>query len=454
MTENNLVYLSVDLLHPHPDNPRKDLGDLSELADSIKVNGVMQNLTVVPRSEGGYTILIGHRRCAGAKLAGLEKLPCIIVEMTPQEQISTMLLENILRHNLTVYEEAQAFQMMIDLGESPESIAEKTGFSSSTVRRRLKMSELDQNKLKAVCSERQISIGDIDMLSKVKDQKSKDDLLDVIGTKDFDYRVKSVLIKQSRVEHWKYLEPAIKKMGGKKLSANDKYSVKYERISSIDVEKFNEGDTLLIDGVRKTLYYFIEINWSSTCEFYTEAASKPKIQKSKKQIAREKYVNEVTKQLQEITVTAFRCRVDFVKALRMEKKDAASWLEISAMALISEQTSYNYGLDDDVLKELFGQELFDLHTYSDKMEWLRSKACGPDSSKMLPLVIYRSFGDRKEKRYYSLTGPDRFPVHEKSISLDWIYDFLCFFGYKMSSDEKMLKDGTHPLFIDKDYSEE
>ena len=454
MTENNLVYLSVDLLHPHPDNPRKDLGDLSELADSIKVNGVMQNLTVVPRSEGGYTILIGHRRCAGAKLAGLEKLPCIIVEMTPQEQISTMLLENILRHNLTVYEEAQAFQMMIDLGESPESIAEKTGFSSSTVRRRLKMSELDQNKLKEVCSERQISIGDIDMLSKVKDQKMKDDLLDVIGTHDFDYKVKAVLRRESRAEHWKYLEPVIKNLGGKKLSSSDTYSSKYDRISSIDVEKFNEGDSLVIDGVRKTLYYFFDFNYGSSCSFYTEAVSKAKIQKSKKQIAREKYVNEVTKQLQEITEIAFKCRVDFIKTLRMDKKDAASWIECCALALISEQTSYNYGMDDDLLKELFGQELFDIHIYAEKMTWLRDKATASDSSKFIPLLVYRSLGDRKEKRYYSLLGPDRFPVHEKSISLDWIYDFLCFFGYKMSSDEKMLKDGTHPLFIDKDYPEE
>ena len=46
--KNNLVYIAIDNLYPHPDNPRKDLGDLTELAESIKIKGVMQNLTVVP----------------------------------------------------------------------------------------------------------------------------------------------------------------------------------------------------------------------------------------------------------------------------------------------------------------------------------------------------------------------------------------------------------------------
>ena len=57
--------ISIADLHPHKDNPRKDLGDLSELTESIKVNGIFQNLTVTPRPEGGYTVIIGHRRFKG-----------------------------------------------------------------------------------------------------------------------------------------------------------------------------------------------------------------------------------------------------------------------------------------------------------------------------------------------------------------------------------------------------
>lgn len=122
-----LAYIPVSKLYPHPDNPRKDLGDLTELAESIKANGVLQNLTVVPNMvvgeisgdvwQRGYKVIIGHRRLAAAKLAGLKELPCVVVEMTEREQMSTMLTENMQRSDLTVYEQAQGFQMMLDMAK-------------------------------------------------------------------------------------------------------------------------------------------------------------------------------------------------------------------------------------------------------------------------------------------------------------------------------------------------
>ena len=119
--------IPVDRLHPHPDNPRKDLGDLTELADSIKANGIMQNLTVViddpSKTITDYTVIIGHRRLAAAKLAGLTEVPCFITEMDEKTQLTTMLAENMQRADLTVYEQAQGFQMMIDLGATVEDVA-------------------------------------------------------------------------------------------------------------------------------------------------------------------------------------------------------------------------------------------------------------------------------------------------------------------------------------------
>ena len=87
----------------------------------------MQNLTVVPLElvnpeaaiklkEKNYTVLIGHRRLEAAKLAGITELPCRIAsDIGEKEQISTMLEENMQRRNLTIYEEAQGFQMMMGL---------------------------------------------------------------------------------------------------------------------------------------------------------------------------------------------------------------------------------------------------------------------------------------------------------------------------------------------------
>ncbi len=102
--EQKIVMLPVEQLYPHPDNPRKDVGDVTELAESIRAMGVMQNLTVVPGHrptdeewndlndryaedpdealreklnskywDEGYTVVIGHRRLAAAKLAGAER---------------------------------------------------------------------------------------------------------------------------------------------------------------------------------------------------------------------------------------------------------------------------------------------------------------------------------------------------------------------------------------------
>ena len=105
----NITMIPITCLYPHPDNPRKNLGDLSELADSIQKNGIMQNLTVVPKSESEYTVIIGHRRLSAAKQAGLTAVPCAITEMSPTDQVATMLLENVQRVELTPFEQMKVF---------------------------------------------------------------------------------------------------------------------------------------------------------------------------------------------------------------------------------------------------------------------------------------------------------------------------------------------------------
>lgn len=88
MTTSGITNINAKLIHQHPDNPRKDLGDLSELSESIKKKGIMQNLTVIPgywdedktHHDEGYTLIIGHRRFAAGKMAGVTMYPCRIVE--------------------------------------------------------------------------------------------------------------------------------------------------------------------------------------------------------------------------------------------------------------------------------------------------------------------------------------------------------------------------------------
>src|SRR5699024_9779546 len=105
---------------------------------------------------------------AAAKLAGLTEVPCAIRDMDYKTQVGTMLAENMQRSDLTVYEQAQGFQMMMDLGETVSNISEKTGFSESTVRRRTKLLELDQDKLKETMS-RGATLADYAKLEEIED---------------------------------------------------------------------------------------------------------------------------------------------------------------------------------------------------------------------------------------------------------------------------------------------
>lgn len=210
MSDKEIVKIAVEVIYQHPDNPRKDLGDLSELSESIKKKGVIQNLTVIPGHwddkrewhEEGYTLIIGHRRCAAAKLAGLKELPCMIVDdMSTKDQVSTMLEENMQRNDLTIWEQANGFQMMLDLGETEESIAEKTGFSKTTVKHRLNIAKLDQKVLqeKEKNESFQLSLKDLYALEQVENIKTRDDILRNASTsRDLAWKAKNAADEEKR----------------------------------------------------------------------------------------------------------------------------------------------------------------------------------------------------------------------------------------------------------------
>lgn len=199
-----IVMIPVEKLYPHPDNPRKNIGDVTELANGIKAKGVLQNLTVVPYGEDTYRVIIGHRRLAASKLAGLTAVPCVVAEMTPREQFDTMVVENVQREDLTVYEQAQSFQMMLDMGGTVESVAEQTGFSETTVRNRLKLMKLDQDKLKQTM-DRGATLQDYMELDKIQNPERRNKVLESIGTPNFNNELKSALNAEEierKVDHW------------------------------------------------------------------------------------------------------------------------------------------------------------------------------------------------------------------------------------------------------------
>lgn len=141
--------LAIEDVHPHPDNVRRDLGDLTELTASIKAQGVLQPIVVVPNPDGieGEMLLIaGHRRLAATRAAGRGLIPAIVRDdlTTRAAQIEAMLVENLHRSDLTVMEEAFAYEQLELLGVKVAAIAQATGRARATIESRKALTRLPE----------------------------------------------------------------------------------------------------------------------------------------------------------------------------------------------------------------------------------------------------------------------------------------------------------------------
>lgn len=149
MTTQSVKDFEVSQLRSHKANVRTDLGDLSELADSIKSQGILQPIVVRPHKDisGDFEVLMGHRRLAAAKEAGLLTVPCIIREdiASDADSIMVMLIENTQRAGITKSEEGAGYQQLIDLGMSINQVAKKVGRKHETVNSRVKLNGLSDS---------------------------------------------------------------------------------------------------------------------------------------------------------------------------------------------------------------------------------------------------------------------------------------------------------------------
>lgn len=443
-----MTSLPVGSLHPHPDNPRKDLGDLTELADSIRANGIFQNLTVIPDDESyeSFTVVIGHRRLAAAKLAGLDEVPCVITRMTVKEQMQTMLLENMQRAELTVYEQAQGFQMMLDLGDTVEEVAEKSGFSVTTVRRRVKMMELDQDVLKEVSS-RQLSLTDFDKLAQIEDITARNECLSKIGTRDFDVTVGSKLRKQVVQKKMPAVMELLKASDAKQIPDNERYSSKYNSIGSVYLSDWKEDTPLIPQKVSGKLFYYIE-DYSGRIDFMEKAKRANPVRRSAEDIEKDKQIAEAWSQLDEKAAVTYELRSAFVKNLSYGKRNAELILRGALIAGVISSFSYLRG-DNNYVAKLLGMEA-NCYSYEKAIEALTHFS--EVDEKHIPMMVYTLFDD-SAKLGYSDSYRKAYPKHRISGALKGVYMWLTSLGYEMSDEEKALLDGTHELFRKKECQE-
>ena len=139
-----LILLDVDKLTVCDGQPRQhfDEASLVSLSESMKQNGLLQPLTVRKTTQG-YILVAGERRLRAAKLAGMKKLPCLVVQADQSDGALLSILENLQRENLTCFEEARAIsRLMEEWGFSREDVSARLGVAASTLSNTLRLLQL------------------------------------------------------------------------------------------------------------------------------------------------------------------------------------------------------------------------------------------------------------------------------------------------------------------------
>lgn len=189
---NEIKLINTSLIDPHPDNPRKNIGDVTDLAASIKTNGLLTPLSVVPNGER-YMVIAGHRRLAACKQAGIGFVPCFILQLGPLQQLEAMVTENCQREQLTVLEEADAIQGMLDLGATTANVAHRLGRSGDYVRDRAKAASIKTEVRASRDDFSQLTIGQLVAIARYDGRPDlQKKLAQAAGTSNFDYILRNI----------------------------------------------------------------------------------------------------------------------------------------------------------------------------------------------------------------------------------------------------------------------
>ncbi len=134
--------VGIDELVPNPSQPRRAMGDLEELVASVRNVGVLEPL-LVRQTEEGFQIISGERRYRAAKVAGLEQVPCIIMDVDDVEVLEIALIENLQRQDLSPFEESDGLHALVErFGHTHEEVARRIGRSRSSITEILSLSSI------------------------------------------------------------------------------------------------------------------------------------------------------------------------------------------------------------------------------------------------------------------------------------------------------------------------
>lgn len=178
------VELRLSQIVPNRDQPRKvfDETALRELSDSIKLHGLIQPLLVRPMDDGSYQIVAGERRWRASRLAGIEKVPVVIKELSDSEVCELALIENLQREDLNPIEEAEGYKTLMEsYSLTQEQVAERVGKSRPAIANSLRLLALTKAEREAL-QNGEITAGHARALLSIPDKELRKEAFELAKT--------------------------------------------------------------------------------------------------------------------------------------------------------------------------------------------------------------------------------------------------------------------------------
>lgn len=238
-------------------------------------------------------------------MAAVSEFPCRVIEKIDyKDQIGIMMEENMQRNDLTIWEEANGFQMMLDLGDTEEQIAEKTGFSKSTIKHRLNIAKLDQDVLKEKEQNDgyQLTLKGLYELEKITDIDKRNEILRQSSSSvDLVARARSAVVSERREKVKQKIISALEAAGIKKMSDKDEVNVwnsgKWEKVQEYKTD--NDQGEIDVPESDEQLYW--RTIWSGIEVYKKKKPVKKKETKAerleKEREAKKKQINEIMKKM-------------------------------------------------------------------------------------------------------------------------------------------------------------
>jgi ParB family chromosome partitioning protein len=193
-----ILNIPINSVSPNPYQPRKEFANhtLEELSTSIKAYGVIQPINVRRSGKEGYELISGERRLRASKLAGMEYIPAIVIEVVEQDSAVLALIENLQREDLNFLEEAEGYYNLInDHGMTQEELAKKVGKKQSTIANKLRLLKLSDD-IKKFILENGLTERHARALLKLPDDAIQQKVLKVVIKKSYNVKKTEELIEK------------------------------------------------------------------------------------------------------------------------------------------------------------------------------------------------------------------------------------------------------------------